>query len=523
VTRTHLALLLLVSLPALAQAPAPAPAATPAPAPAATPAPPNPPPTPAEVDRVRTAQVSTLKLLREKNVITEDEYQAALKDLGELGARAKDTNTFVMGKWATSIYGFVQTDFLFNSTQSYAPDFSANFQVARPGTYAGEHSRLVFTARDSRLGFRLSAPAPTGFNVTAVFEGDFLGSEPGIFQNTGGTAPVAGTTNSEAAFYLNPTFRVRHAFLKAETPVLDVTIGQTWNLLGWQPVFIPVVVQWPGLIGELYGRAPQLRLSKAFKSDLVTVEAAVAALRPVQRDSSMPNGEAGLRLAFNKWAGVHTAYLTGTSAIPLSLAITGDVRSFRIPEFAAAPVATNAATGGAFAIDVFVPIIPGTLANRANSMALTAEFVRGAGIGDQYTGFSTGIGNPALPADPVTGVSPAFQARVDGNLAAYDATGNLHLIENQSFFASLEYYLPVLEGKVGVFGGYYQTDILNTDDFATAAASRRRRVNLYEAGVLWDPVPALRFGADYGLIRDAYADATTAWNWSLLGSAFLFF
>jgi len=521
VTRSLFALLLLVSLPAFAQSPPPA--ATPAPAapPAATA--PTPPPTPAEIDRQRAAQVSTLKLLRDKNVITEEEYQAALKDLGELGARAKDANTFVMGKWATSVYGFVQTDFLFNSTQSYGSDFSANFQVARPGSYGAVHPRLVFTARDSRLGFRLSAPAPAGFNVTAVFEGDFLGSEPGIFQNTGGTAPVAGTTNSEAAFFLNPTFRIRHAFLKAETPVVDVTIGQTWNLLGWQPVFIPVVVQWPGLIGELYGRAPQLKLSKAFKSDFLTVEAAVAALRPVQRDSSVPNGEAGVRFTFNKWAGVHTAYLTGTSALPLSLAVTGDVRSFQIPEFSSAPANANAAMGGAIAVDAFIPIIPGTLANRANSLALTAEFVRGTGIADQYTGFSSGITNPALPADPLTGVSPAFQARVDANLAAYDATGTLHLVQNQSFFASLEYYLPVLEGKVGVFGGYYQTDILNTDDFSNAATARRRRASLTEAGLLWDPVPALRFGADYGVIRDAYADGTTAWNWSVLGSAFLFF
>ncbi|HVE83208.1 MAG TPA: hypothetical protein VND93_10195, partial [Myxococcales bacterium] len=107
----------LVSLSAFAQstAPAPAPASTPAPAPApAAPTPPAPPPTPSDVDRQRTVQVSTLKLLREKNVITEEEYQAALKDLGELGARAKDANTFVVGKLSTTVYGFVQVDYLYN-------------------------------------------------------------------------------------------------------------------------------------------------------------------------------------------------------------------------------------------------------------------------------------------------------------------------------------------------------------------------------------------------------------------------
>jgi hypothetical protein len=252
-------------------------------------------------------------------------------------------------------------------------------------------------------------------------------------------------------------------------------------------------------------------------------DVAAAALRPVQRDSSTPNGEAGFRISLNKWMGVHTSYLTATQALPLTLAVTGDVRAFRIPQFSAAPAGTNDAIGGAFAVDAFVPIIPGTPANRGNSLALTAEFVRGWGIADQYTAFASGITNPALPVDPITLTSPAFQARVDGNLAAYDATGTLHLIQVQTFFASLEYYLPVMEGKMGLFGGYYQTDMLNTDDFATAATSRRRRVSLMEGGLLYDPVPAVRFAADYGLTRDAYADGTTAWNWSWQGTVFFFF
>ncbi|HZN94629.1 MAG TPA: hypothetical protein VFB81_18065, partial [Myxococcales bacterium] len=386
------------------------------------------------------------------------------------------------------------------------------------------NGRLVFTARDSRLGFRLSALVPPGYTATAVFEGDFLGSEPGIFQSTGGTTPpTPGTTNSEAGFFGNPTFRIRHAYLKAETPWVDVTVGQGWNLLGWQPTFIPAVVQWPGLIGELYGRSTQLRLSKALKTDLLTVEGAVAALRPAQRDSGIPNAEAGVRLAYPRWSGVHTAYLTGTSVQPLQLAITGDVRAFRIPELSAAPTVTNAATGGAFAVDAFVPIIPGTLDKRGGSLALIGEFVRGAGIGDQYTAFSSGITNPALPADPLTMVSPAFTTRVDPGMVAYDSSGTLHVVQMQTFFASLEYYLPVLEGKIGVFGGYYQTDILNVDDFTSSPAAMRRRAQLFEAGALFDPVPAVRLGADWGLIRDTYKDGVVAWNWSLLGSAFFFF
>jgi hypothetical protein len=108
-------------------------------------------------------------------------------------------------------------------------------------------------------------------------------------------------------------------------------------------------------------------------------------------------------------------------------------------------------------------------------------------------------------------------------MAAYDTSGALHLVQTQTMFASLEYYLPVLEGKIGVFGGYYQTDILNVDEFTSSAAAMRRRASLFEAGALFDPVPAVRLAADWGAIRDVYKDGVQAWNWSVLGSAFFFF
>jgi hypothetical protein len=484
--------------------------------------------TPADINRQRGVEFTTLRLLREKQVITEAEYQSALRDLGEpMGLRASDANTFVFGKWSTTLYGFAEADFMYNSTQSFN-DFAGNQQVARPGTYAGDHGRTVFTARDSRLGLRVRTPSPEGYTFTANLEGDFLGSEPGIYQNTGGTAPTAGTTNSEAAYFGNPTFRIRHAFFKAETPFLDFTVGQTWNLLGWQANYVPAIVQWPGLVGELFGRSVQVRAAKTFKTDPVSVDFAVAALRPAQRDSSIPTGQAGVHVAINHWTAVHTSFLTSTSVQPLSLAITGDLRAFRVPEFSADPDIANKATGGAVAIDAFIPIIPGTKEHKDNSLALTAEFVRGSGIAEQYTAMSNGISNPALPAPAATPqnpnpVPPAFPAHIDPGLAIYDASGTLHLVQTQSWFVNGEYYPPGCDGRLGLFAGYYRLDVKNLGDFTTNPASARKNVSMIDGGAFVDVSQAIRFGADYAQIRDEYQDGVVARNWSVQGSGFFFF
>ncbi|WP_224372163.1 hypothetical protein [Hyalangium versicolor] len=490
--------------------------------------PPPPAAPPADPNQPRATAFTTLRLLREKQVLTEEEYQAALRDLGEpLGQRASDANTFVFGKWSTTIYGFAEADFMYHSTEGFN-DFVGNQQVPRPGTFAGDHGRTTFTARDSRFGLRVKTPSPAGYSFTANLEADFLGSEPGIFQNTGGTAPTPGSTNSEAAFFSNPTLRIRHAFFKAETPILDFTVGQTWNLIGWQGTYIPAVVQWPGVVGELFGRTVQARVGKTIKTDPLTVELAVAALRPSQRDSSIPNIQAGARAALTKWTGIHTSFLTATAVQPLSLAITGDTRTFKVPEFTADPHAVNKASGGAFAVDAFIPIIPGTKDKKDNALALTAEFARGSGIADQYTAAANGIANPALPPPTATPqnpnpASPAFPARIDPGLAVYDASGALHLVKTQSWYVNGEYYVPGTEGRLGLFAGYYRLDVKNLGDFTTNPAAARKSIAMIEGGAFVDATQAIRIGLDYAQIRDTYQDGTLAKDWAVQSSAFFFF
>src|SRR6185503_7726817 len=171
----------------------------------------------------------TLRLLREKGVITQAEYDSSVRDLAEsTGSQAGDALTLVVGRWSTTMYGFVEADHIFDSTESFN-DGAGNGQVARPGTYQGDHSRLMFGVRNSRIGFRLRAPEYHRVRVSALLEMDFLGNQP------------PGVT--EAAFFTNPGFRIRHFNLKMETPIVDVLVGQYWQLFGWQSIYQPNTVE----------------------------------------------------------------------------------------------------------------------------------------------------------------------------------------------------------------------------------------------------------------------------------------
>ena len=87
--------------------------------------------------------LTTLRILKEKGIISEAEYESAVRDIGDsVGAKgAGDGNTVVVGKWATTIYGFVEADSIFDTTQSLN-DLAGSAQIARGGTYAGSNNRM---------------------------------------------------------------------------------------------------------------------------------------------------------------------------------------------------------------------------------------------------------------------------------------------------------------------------------------------------------------------------------------------
>lgn len=513
---------------AFAQSPAPAapPDATAQP-PASPAASPGTPPAEAAPVRPTTAPAvpggppgpewTSLRLLRDKGVISDAELASALSDIGVVGAG--DATTLVVAKLKATLYGYLEGNFKYDSTQTCA-EFCGNTQVQRPGTYRGNHGRTIVSARDSRLGLRIAAPEQHGIRVSGVLETDFFGP----------------TTTTEQGTYANPVLRIRTSFLKLETPVLDVLIGQQWSLFGWQPGYISASVQYPGLPGETFERTAQLRLSRTIKSAAVTTDIAVAANRPPQQDSATPEGVAGVRLQFNQWTGQHTAYMASTAIQPASIAITGDVRRFRIPELRASPRSGITRTGGGVAVGAYLPIIPATATSKENALSINGEVSITSGMSDAYTALGgAGTTNASVPPAMPDGAATPYAPNFDAGLAAIDAAGNVALIKWLAYFASLEYYPAGTGGRLGMVANYGHTQSSNakavgtgssaaTSNEQAAAATRvRDHEDLFELGVFFDPTRATRIAASGSLYNDVYADHTAAKNYCTIVSGWLFF
>jgi hypothetical protein len=493
----------------------PPPDATQAPAPAAAPAAPT---APAPAPGVpRGPEWTSLRLLHDKGVISDAELASALADIGVVGAG--DATTLVVSKLKTTLYGYLEGNYKYDSTQTCL-EFCGNSQVQRPGTYRGNHGRTIFSARDSRLGIRIAAPAEHGIRVSGVLETDFFGP----------------TATTEQGTYVNPVLRIRTSYLKFETPVLDVLIGQQWTLFGWQPVFVSASVQYPGLPGETFERTPQLRLSKTIKSDAVTTEIAVAANRPPQQDSATPEGVAGLRLSFNNWLGQHTAYMAYSALQPASVAISADVRRFRIPELLATPHSGISRTGGGVAFSAYLPIIPATKASKDNALALNGELSITSGMADDYSGVGgAGTANAAIPAAMPGGATTAYAANFDAGLAAIDASGNVELIKWLAYLVSLEFYPAGTGGRLGLVANYGHMQSSNATSVGTASAAAtpaaaaaaaariRDHEDYFELGVFVDPTRATRIAASGSLYNDVYGDNVAAKNYAVIMSGWLFF
>ena len=428
--------------------------------------------------------------------------------------------TFVIAKLTTTIYGYLEGNFKYDSTQSCV-EFCGSTQIQRSGTYRGDHGRTIFSARDSRLGLRLAAPESHGIRVSGVLETDFFGP----------------TATTEQSTYVNPVLRIRTSFLKIETSVLDILVGQQWTLFGWQPSFISASVQYPGLPGETFERTPQLRLSKTIKSDAITTELAVAANRPPQQDSATPEGVAGIRLSFNHWTGQHTTYMANTAIQPASVGISGDVRGFRIPELAVAQHHGIPRTGGGVALDAYLPIIPATAASKDNALSLNGEVSITSGMSDAFTAVgAAGTANAVVPPATPGGAATPYAANFDPGLAAIDAAGHAELIKWIGYFASLEFYPTGTDGRVGLVANYGHMESSNAHSVGTAstagstamaaaaaAARIRDHEDLFEVGGYVDPTRQTRIAASGSLYADGYGDGVTANNYALIVSGWLFF
>ncbi len=415
-----------------------------------------------------------------------------------------------------TIYGFVEADGIYDSTQSFN-DLAGNAAVARQGTYAADHGRTTFSARNSRFGVKVKGPENDLIKTSAIFECDFLGNQP-----QGSPSPAGSPAVSEGSFITSPTFRMRHYALKIETPYIDVLAGQYWQLFGWQSMFHPNTVQMQGVPGQIYSRSPQFRLSHAFKTDDTTLEIALAASRPPQRDAELPDGQAGIRFALNNYKALHTAGATGTALDGLSVGLSTVGRRFVMPTFAASPTSTVDINGYGYSADLLLPVIPATNLKDGNALTITASYVYGQAIADLYTGLNGGASFPALAMG-------TYPQDVDNGLVAYTPDGVLHAIRWTSYIVGLQYYLPGNQLWIaGNFSHMHSSDIQNLEynnAMGTSAnASKLFNSSYWADGLLFYQLnPAVRFGAEYAYTWQKYLDGVKGTNNRIQFSAFYVF
>lgn len=403
--------------------------------------------------------------------------------------------------WSAGIYGFVELDAMRDSTQSY-PESAHNNLIARRGTYPGNHGRFQMTAKNSRVGFNFGAPKFGESRATANVELDFFGQIP--------------TDALQNEYNVFPSVRMRHAWAKLETPIVDVLIGQYHDLFGWGGSgFYPASVAFLGLPGQIYHRNPQLRVSKKFGSDAVTLEVAVAAVRPAQRDAGMPDGQAGLRLSLNKWTGAVAQGSGQPSLVPLGLGVSAIGRRLEIPEFRPVPGEPYGKTAWGIAINAVLPVIPvKDVDDRGNGLSINGEFSVGSGVADMYTGLTGGARFPALPNPGALTTAPLWPQNVDNGLATFDKNFAPKTLDWQAFVVGLQYYLPVFGGKVWVTGNFSQAKSKNILELTPAPnrGSVFSKQTYFDANVFVAPLKNFHFALSLQQTQQSYGDGVKAKN-----------
>jgi hypothetical protein len=394
--------------------------------------------------------------------------------------------------WSVTFYGFVEADYIGDSTRSYG-DAIGSALVAHSYTYAGTVGRTQFSMRNTRLGFALQSPQIGNLRPSALIEGDFFGSQP---------SPPTGV--SEATYYDSPTFRIRHAYLKLDGGPVDLLAGQTYDVFGWQNYFFPCSAEFLGLPNQVFSRNTQIRLSRTFGADgPISVDVAALAGRPAQRDSQVPDFEAGLRFSLNGWRGITTPGNVRTVAAPLSIGVSGIARQFKVDAFAPPPTQrSNSVSGWGVSIDALIPVIPAADANdRGNRLTLTGSFVTGTGIADLLT---TGGGAqfPTLPNSMQQSPPPQYTPDIDNGLVTFDQqTSILHTIDWRAFKVGLQYYLPPMNGRLIFAANYTYSHSGNMAQLFRAGGAEIELLGTIadtshyaDANVFFDATPAIRFG-----------------------------
>jgi hypothetical protein len=312
-----------------------------------------------------------------------------------------------------------------------------------------------------------------------------------------------------------------------ETPIVDVLAGQYHDLFAWGGSgFYPNSVAFLPLLGQIYHRNPQFRISKILKSNAVDFEVAIAAVRPVQRDANVPDVQGGLKVNINGWQGASTPGASRPVAAPLSLGLSGVARRFSVTDFSTVPSNPQKANGWGFAADAFIPVIPAANGDLSNALSLTGEFTTGSGISDLYTGLTGGVLFPTLPNPNNSELVPTYTPNIDPGIVTFDGSNLVQPVKWTAFVVNGHYHLPFGGGKKVWVSGTF-TQVKSNNALALTPVQGRPFVwdkgQYYDANVWWGVTPAVQVGLSFQHGQQTYGDGVVAKNNRGEGAFYLFF
>ena len=422
-----------------------------------------------------------------------------------LGSSVSHAATTIMEKddWKVQMYGFIEADAVNDSTRSFT-EVIGNAPVSRPGTYNGDNGRTMFSARNSRLGFILLPPVQDDWKSKGVFEFDFLGYEPSV-----------GSGVSESAFYQNPTLRIRHAYFATEKDNLQLLAGQTWNLFGWQPTFMPAILSVAPEAGELYQRNLQFMALKTMTfGESNKLQAGVSMERPSQRDSQMPNFNVGVKYSLDSFRSGYISTSGDDKTEALSIGVSGAFKQFTTPASTAMTTQQSHYNSSAVAVDILVPIIPSSDGkDTGNTLTLTGEFASGTGFADTLPNWNGGL--TAFPPTAAAG-NVGDKTNLDAGQAGFDANGNFTLVKLQTWNAALQYHFWS-ESRMYANLGYAEVSSSNIGDLTSYASGGASggydKSSTYFINLMKDVSNQIRVGLEYNKVNTHYfSDKLTATN-----------
>jgi len=497
----------------------------------------------------------TLQLLLNKGIITQQEYDQAVQEedrakveeeqrtKAEEEKRAKQANFFTKNGLQVRLGGFAEFDFIGDNTQSFQ-ELVGNRPVLHSNTVAGANDQVFFSPRNSRIILDVRAPERNGIKSRMFLSMDFIGNQPAV-----GTSGV-----SEFSQLTSPNARIFQLFFVAETPVVDVKVGQDWSRFGFMSLYSRGQVSTAVTPANMFNRWIQASVSKELRvTDALSLTPVFSVERPPQANGNMPSFVAGIQIAHNGLkAPYNGAQAADTALRSLSLQVSGVGR--RLEANSGGPTGTGPApgngsptgtqpnlssqtyaTGWGVSTSLFLPVLPSKNGEIGNTAHIVMEGVTGAGIADFFNGLSWGVCNPTCGFAATSsgfGGSTFGQTNIDSGLAAVSSqTGKFAAIRTVSMMVHGTYYLPD-DGKTWVGGGYgtvYSSNAAEmtcTTSTAACGGATRTLNSIYDRestyyGYLYhDFTQEIRIGLETNFTRTTYADRSSAENRRVMTSLY---